>query len=79
MGDDKIYHNITINYNEAKLISDDRNTSAAETEIQVMDPLITKTKNYDICISKFRIDTQTIPLVIPELKQPQKNNNIEYS
>ena len=81
MGDDKIYHNITINYNEAKLISDDRNTSAAETEIQVMDPLITKTKNYDICISKFRIDTQTIPLVIPELKQPQKyvDNKIELN
>ena len=69
--DDKIYHNVTIPYNDAKLISDDRNTSLAEATVQVMDPLIQNTSEYDICISKFRIDTQTIPLVIPELKQPQ--------
>ena len=69
--DDKIYHNVTIAYNDAKLISDDRNTSLAEATVQVMDPLIQNTSEYDICISKFRIDTQTIPLVIPELKQPQ--------
>lgn len=77
--DDKIYHNITINYNSTKLVSDDRNTSLAETNVEVMDPLITTTKDYDICISKFRLDTLTIPLVIPELKQPQLqvDNKIE--
>lgn len=81
MSDDKIYHNITITYNDCKLISDERMTSAAEANVEVLDPLITKTKDYDICISKFRIDTQTIPLVIPELKQPQikKDSKIELN
>lgn len=79
--DDKIYHNVTIPYNDAKLISDDRNTSVAEATVQLMDPLIQNTGVYDICISKFRIDTQTIPLVIPELMQPQniKDNIIELN
>lgn len=81
MSDDKIYHNITITYNDCKLISDERNTSAAEANVEVLDPLISNTKEYDICISKFRIDTQTIPLVIPELKQPQskKDSKIELN
>ena len=78
---DKIYHNITIPYNDAKLVSDDRNTSLAETTVQLMDPLVSNTGVYDICISKFRIDTQTIPLVIPELLQPQttKSSIIELN
>ena len=49
--DDKIYHNITIAYNDAKLVSDDRNTSLAEDTVQLMDPLIRSTNKYDICIS----------------------------
>ena len=79
--DDKIYHNVTIPYNDTKLVSDDRNTSLAETTVQLMDPLIQNTGVYDICISKIRIDTQTIPLVIPELKQPQsiRDSKIELN
>lgn len=69
---DKIYFNVTLNYNDSKVISKKRNTSIAEKEIQVIDPLIDDTNQYDLCISKFRLDTLTIPLVIPELKQPQK-------
>lgn len=69
---DKIYFNITINYNENKLISKERNTSIAQTDIDIIDPLVENTNLYDLCISKFRLDTLTIPLVIPELKQPQK-------
>lgn len=71
-GPDKIYFNITINHNENKLISTERKTSIAHTEINLLDPLITNTNQYDMCISKFRLDTFTIPLIIPELKQPQK-------
>ena len=37
--DDKIYHNVTIAYNDAKLVSDDRNTSLAEATVQLMIPL----------------------------------------
>lgn len=69
---DKIYFNITLNYNDKKLIAGDRNTSKAESQIEVIDPLVENTNQYDLCISKFRLDTLTIPLVIPELKQPQK-------
>lgn len=69
---DKIYFNITLNYNDKKLIAGDRNTSRAESQIEVIDPLVENTNQYDLCISKFRLDTLTIPLVIPELKQPQK-------
>lgn len=68
---DKIYHNITLSYNDLKLTTPDRNTSLAETEINVLDPIIENSNMYDLCISKFRLDTFTIPLVIPELKQPQ--------
>ena len=48
--DDKIYHSITIPCNDAKLVSVDRNTSVAETTVQLMDPLVRKTDEYDICI-----------------------------
>lgn len=72
MGDDKIYFNITIQHNQNKLCSKERKTSWAETSVEIIDPLIRNTKYYDLCISKFRIDSLTIPLVIPELKQPQK-------
>lgn len=68
---DKIYYNVTINYNDHKLASTDRGTSIAQTEINVLDPLVENSNMYDLCISKFRLDTFTIPLVIPELKQPQ--------
>lgn len=69
---DKIYFNITINYNENKKLSNERPTSKAYTEIEVLDPIIEHTNLYDMCISKFRLDTFSVPLVIPELKQPQK-------
>lgn len=70
--DDKIYYNITINYDEKNLISEERHTSNASTEIELMDNLINQTTLYDLCVSKFKLDTFSIPLVIPELKQPQK-------
>ena len=72
--DDKIYFNITINYNQRKGVRVKTATTVAETTVEIIDPLITNTKDYDLCISKFRVDTLTIPLVIPELLQPQ---NIE--
>ena len=33
-------------------------------------PLISDTENYDLCISKFKIDTECVPIFIPEMEQP---------
>ena len=33
-------------------------------------PLIADTENYDLCISKFKIDTECVPIFIPEMEQP---------
>lgn len=74
MGDkpDKIYYNITIGYDESKMVAKERPTSNATTQVDVLDAIVDNTSLYDMCISKFRLDTFSIPLVIPELKQPQK-------
>ena len=31
---------------------------------------MTDTDNYDLCISKFKIDTECVPIFIPEMEQP---------
>lgn len=71
----KIYYDASILHDPANVISPSRFASKAEKTIELIDSLVQKPGDYNICVSKFKIDTEGIPLLIPELQQPQ---GIEY-
>ena len=45
--------------------------SKAETVIDLSEPLIQSPGDFMLSITKFKIDTECIPLLIPEMQQPQ--------
>lgn len=67
----KIYYDVNINYNPTEADKRHNFFSRAVTEIRLNGPLISDPMNYDLAISKFKIDTECIPVFIPEMKQPQ--------
>ena len=67
----KIYYDVNINYNPTEADKRHNFFSRATTEIRLNGPLINDPMNYDLAISKFKIDTECIPVFIPEMKQPQ--------
>lgn len=67
----KIYYDVNIPYRAEAKDYRYHNYSKAETEIRLNGPLIADPCNYDVAISKFKIDTECIPVFIPEMAQPQ--------
>lgn len=67
----KIYYDVNINYNPTEADKRHNFFSRAVTEIRLNGPLISDPMNYDLAISKFKIDTECIPVFIPEMRQPQ--------
>lgn len=70
-GQNKIYYNVNIPYKAEEKVPKAHFYSKAETEIRLNGPLITDPMNYDLAISKFKIDAESIPMFIPELKHPK--------
>lgn len=68
-GQNKVYYNVNINYDEGEKDPAFNGYSKATTEIRLNGPLITDLLNYDLAISKFKIDTECLPLFIPEMLQ----------
>ena len=81
MSADKLYFNISVKHDSSKEKNGIGTTTVATTRVETIDSLINDANQYDLCISKFRVDSTTIPLVIPELKQPQKivDNKIDLN
>ena len=67
----KIYYDVNINFNPTEADKRHNFFSKATTEIRLNGPLISDPMNYDLTISKFKIDTECIPVFIPEMKQPE--------
>ena len=67
----KIYYDVNINFNPVEADRRHNFFSKAQTEIRLNGPLITDPMNYDLAISKFKIDTECLPVFIPEMAQPQ--------
>ena len=66
----KIYYDVNIRYDPQNLDRSLHFFSPAKTTIRMNSPLMTDTDNYDLCISKFKIDTECVPIYIPEMEQP---------
>ena len=66
----KIYYDVNIRYDPQNLDRSLHFYSPAKTNIRMNSPLITDTDSYDLCISKFKIDTECVPIFIPEMEQP---------
>lgn len=69
---EKIYYDVTIDHNPEKKDLRYNFASKAETTIDLQEPLIQSPGDYNLSITKFKIDTETVPIMIPELAQPQK-------
>lgn len=70
-GQNKVYYDVNIPYLEEEKDPKFHNYSIAKTEVRMNGPLISDPTNYDLTISKFKIDTECLPVFIPEMKQPQ--------
>ena len=81
MSADKLYFNISVKHDSSKEKNGIGTATVATTKVETIEPLVNDANEYDLCISKFRVDSTTIPLVIPELKQPQKiaDNKIDLN
>lgn len=76
-GQNKIYYDVNIPYKAEEKVAKAHFYSKAETEIRLNGPLITDPMNYDLAISKFKIDTECVPVFIPEIKHPtSKDDNV---
>lgn len=75
--EDKIYYDITIDHNPDKKEDFLNLGSKAITEIRLKEPLIENPEDYMLAISKFKIDTSSLPNIILEMKQPQKLEDVE--
>ena len=68
---DKLYYDVTIDHDPQHKEHRFEVSSKAETTIDLAEPLIENPGDYMLSITKFKIDTECIPLMIPEMKQPQ--------
>lgn len=67
----KFYYDITIDHDTKNLDRMYGIASKAETTIDLLDPLFEQPGDFNLEITKFKIDTESVPLMIPELAQPQ--------
>lgn len=72
---DKLYYDVTIDHDPQHKEHRFEVSSKAETTIDLAEPLIENPGNYMLSITKFKIDTECIPLMIPEMQQPQDLTN----
>ena len=70
----KIYYDVNIPYKVEEKDSRHHFYSKAQTEIRLNGPLMTNVQDYDLAISKFKVDTESLPVFIPELKHPQSQD-----
>lgn len=66
----KVYYDVNIRYDPKNVNPPLNYYSPAKTEIKLNAAIIDNTEDYDLVISKLRIDTECIPIFIPEMKQP---------
>jgi hypothetical protein len=73
---DKVYYNITIPYDGTDNACQNNmlGGSEARTMIEMKDDLLNKPDDYVLGISKIKIDTAGLPLMIPEMLVPQPVN-----
>lgn len=69
-GQNKIYYDVNIPYKAEEANPKYHYYSKAETEIRLNGPLIPDPTEYDLAISKFKVDTECLPVFIPEMKHP---------
>ena len=72
----KIYYDVTIDHNPSQRELCYNFASKAVTTIDLREPLIESPGDYNLSITKFKIDTETVPIMIPELQQPQKYTDL---
>ena len=72
---DKLYYDVTIDHDPQHKERRYGVASKAETTIDLSEPLIQTPGDFMLSITKFKIDTECIPLMIPEMKQPQDLTN----
>ena len=72
---DKLYYDVTIDHDPQHKEHRFEVSSKAETTIDLAEPLIENPGDYMLSITKFKIDTECIPLMIPEMQQPQDLTN----
>ena len=70
----KIYYDVNIPYKVEEKDARHHFYSKAQTEIRLNGPLMTNVQDYDLAISKFKVDTESLPVFIPELKHPQSQD-----
>lgn len=68
---ERIYYDISIDHDPSKVDGTYKYASKAETKIELEDPLLDDPSEYTLSIAKYKIDTETLPLMIPEMMQPQ--------
>lgn len=73
----KLYYDIDIQHNPEKIDMLSGIGSVAEKTIDLKDPLIENPGDYNLSISKFRIDTESVPLFIPEINIEQLLSNLK--
>lgn len=78
-GQNKIYYDVNIPYKAEEKVPKAHFYSKAETEIRLNGPLITDPMNYDLAISKFKIDTECVPVFIPEIKHPKSGDDVVFT
>lgn len=66
----RIYYDVSIEHEPSKIDQRYGYASKAEKMIFLKEPLIENPGDFNLSISKFNINTQTIPIMIPEVKQP---------
>ena len=71
----KIYYDVNIPYKVEEKDPRHHFYSKAQTEIRLNGPLIPDPQNYDLAISKFKVDTESLPVFIPEMKHPEKEGD----
>lgn len=72
----KLYYDISIEYDPNKSDNWIIPCSKAEKTIDLKDPLIENPGDYNLSVSKFKIDTENIPIMIPEI---ENNYNRDYN
>ena len=76
-GQNKIYYDVNIPYRAEDKDEKFHHYSRAETEVRMNGPLISDPMNYDLAISKFKIDTECLPIYIPDMQQPQQDEPMD--
>lgn len=76
-GQNKIYYDVNIPYRAEDKDEKFHHYSKAEAEVRMNGPLISDPMNYDLAISKFKIDTESLPIYIPDMQQPQKDEPMD--